>query len=421
MTSYWRTGFAITGSIGALILPAEIASAGPLDSTAPSPGTSPTYVSLKSASSKGVYGNKVSFSSRLSSFGKALKGRHINFYRQTDIGIWKLISRAKTGSSGKARFKAKHSSEASYAAAFSPTGEDLGEYSQSESNEIDLKVSPSIAMSVGKAVRGAIPGQRVRVRGKIKPSGLNAQIKVRVYRNGRKIYVRKVQLKNSRYKYSFKANRTGRYRVSASSKAAPGFVSGKSRTRIFRTVYPTLAPGSKGPAVSLLQRRLKRLHYWVSVTGLYDGATSRAVLAFRKVTGMTRTNDVNTAVWKKIGRGAGRFKLRHNRKGRYVEADLSRQVLVLASNGSVYRILHTSSGAPASPTVQGTFSVYSHTPGSNAKSMYYSVYFIRGYAIHGYPSVPPYPASHGCLRIPNENAVAVHNWLRSGDKITVYG
>ena len=29
------------------------------------------------------------------------------------------------------------------------------------------------------------------------------------------------------------------------------------------------------------------------------------------------------------------------------------------------------------------------------------MYFVGGYAIHGNPSVPPYPASHGCVRVPN--------------------
>ena len=28
------------------------------------------------------------------------------------------------------------------------------------------------------------------------------------------------------------------------------------------------------------------------------------------------------------------------------------------------------------------------------------MYFTGGYAIHGNPSVPPYPASHGCVRVP---------------------
>ncbi len=395
--------------------------AGPLDNTAPSPGTDPTLVSLKSSTSKAVYGSGVNFSAKLYSFGKKLSGRNVTLYRLTASGAWEKIARAKTRSSGKVKFRVKPSSEATYAAAYTPSGDDLGKYSQSDSNDINLSVTPSISVSLGNAARGAIPGQRVRVKGTIKPSSLNPGVRVRVYRNGRKIHVKGVTLKSGRFGYSFKANRTGKYRVKVVSTAASGFRAGKSRAKIFRTVYPTLTPGSKGPAVSHLQRRLKELRYWVSVTGSYDGATSRAVLAFRKLTGMARTNDVNTAVWKKIGRGAGRFKLRHKRKGRYVEADLSRQVLVLARDGEVYRILHTSTGASGTPTILGTFSFYMHQPGYNGKQMYHSVYFIRGYAIHGFDPVPIYPASHGCLRIPEENAVAVFNWLRNGDKITVYG
>ena len=49
-----------------------------------------------------------------------------------------------------------------------------------------------------------------------------------------------------------------------------------------------------------------------------------------------------------------------------------------------------------------------------------SNYFIRGYAIHGYPEVPNYAASHGCLRIPNANAAFVFGWIGVGDRIDVY-
>jgi lipoprotein-anchoring transpeptidase ErfK/SrfK len=52
--------------------------------------------------------------------------------------------------------------------------------------------------------------------------------------------------------------------------------------------------------------------------------------------------------------------------------------------------------------------------------MYFSNYFIGGYAIHGYFDVPTYNASHGCLRIPNADAVSVYNWVRVGDRIDVY-
>ena len=52
--------------------------------------------------------------------------------------------------------------------------------------------------------------------------------------------------------------------------------------------------------------------------------------------------------------------------------------------------------------------------------MYYSVYFIRGYAIHGYQSVPTYPASHGCLRNPIPDSKHIYDWVDIGDPIYVY-
>jgi lipoprotein-anchoring transpeptidase ErfK/SrfK len=53
--------------------------------------------------------------------------------------------------------------------------------------------------------------------------------------------------------------------------------------------------------------------------------------------------------------------------------------------------------------------------------MYYSSYFIRGYAIHGYHSVPTYNASHGCLRVYESQAIAIYKWIDIGDRIFVYG
>jgi lipoprotein-anchoring transpeptidase ErfK/SrfK len=86
----------------------------------------------------------------------------------------------------------------------------------------------------------------------------------------------------------------------------------------------------------------------------------------------------------------------------------------------VHRALHTSSGAPATPTVLGRFRVYMKTPGFNSLGMLHSVYFYGGYALHGYKSVPLYNASHGCLRLPHRYARYVYNWLDYGDRVFVY-
>jgi hypothetical protein len=150
------------------------------------------------------------------------------------------------------------------------------------------------------------------------------------------------------------------------------------------------------------------------------GKLGRAVLAFRKTNSLARIYTADRHVYEMVFAGRGAFKLRFPGEGKHVEADLSRQVIVLADDGKPVATYPTSSGAPATPTVLGHYRFYLKAPGTNAKGMYMSNYFIRGYAIHGYPSVPTYNASHGCLRVPNADAVAIFNWIRVGDPIWVY-
>src|SRR5581483_4016256 len=52
--------------------------------------------------------------------------------------------------------------------------------------------------------------------------------------------------------------------------------------------------------------------------------------------------------------------------------------------------------------------------------LYYPSYFLRGFAVHGYPDVPPYPASHGCARIPMWIARTVYDALPDGATVYVY-
>ena len=73
-------------------------------------------------------------------------------------------------------------------------------------------------------------------------------------------------------------------------------------------------------------------------------------------------------------------------------------MLFLVRDGQVVLISHVSTGATGNTPV-GTFHVYRKVVGFDWV-LYYPMYFLRGFAIHGYPDVPAYPASHGCVRIP---------------------
>jgi hypothetical protein len=265
----------------------------------------------------------------------------------------------------------------------------------------------------------------VRIRGTVGAFVPGEQITIRATSNGHKVFARRVGLQAGptgagQFLLSYKPVRSGRLVISAVHDATPALGALAATGRAIDVLPRKVGAASPKSAVRALQRRLDRLGYVVGARGSFDARTQRAVLAFRKVTGMARTAQASSSVMRAIARGAGTFKIKHPEHGRHIEADLSRQVIALVANGKVARIYPVSSGKPSTPTVIGSFRVYSKSPGTNAKGMFYSAYFIRGYATHGYPSVPPFAASHGCLRVPMADAISLYNWITIGTPVDVY-
>jgi lipoprotein-anchoring transpeptidase ErfK/SrfK len=93
--------------------------------------------------------------------------------------------------------------------------------------------------------------------------------------------------------------------------------------------------------------------------------------------------------------------------------------LFVVRAGRVSLVVHTSTGATGNTPV-GRWHVYSKATGWNALSMYDSSYFVRGFAIHGYPSVPVYPASHGCVRVPIWVAPRLFSLIQYGTAVYIY-
>jgi hypothetical protein len=291
--------------------------------------------------------------------------------------------------------------------------------------------APGVTMSlaverVGGKRRVALVRDRIRIRGRVSAYAAEEKVVVRVYRGKRKIHIQAVKLLPSpggggSFVIGYKPKQAGRIVVRAEHFASAALGGFAAAARSVDILPRRVGPGSGRNSVRALQGRLDALGYVVGRRGSYDARTGRAVLAFRKVTGMARTTSASQQVMRRVARGGGRFKVRFPSHGRHEEADLSRQVLVLVSSGGrVERIYPISSGKPSTPTVTGSFRVYSKTPGTNAKGMVDSSYFIRGYATHGYPSVPVFAASHGCLRVPIPDARSLFNWIRIGTPIDVY-
>jgi hypothetical protein len=277
---------------------------------------------------------------------------------------------------------------------------------------------------VTRKLRYFTRGQRVRVSGSVRPFVPGQKVTLHVIRRGKtsKRYAAPVRRarRGGRYRLRFTVRRRGRLRLVVKHAATPRQKSFRSGDKRIEVVLWRAARGNGGVRVLLMQRRLQRLGYSTSLSGVFDSHTSYAVLAFRKTNLMGESSYASQAVFDKLFRGRGAYRLRYRGPSRHVEFDWSRQVLVIARNGRPWRTHHASSGKPSTPTVFGTFRFYRKQPGTNSHGMLHSNYFIGGYAIHGYPSVPLYPASHGCIRVPIPQAAGIDRAISLGDAIYVY-
>ena len=164
------------------------------------------------------------------------------------------------------------------------------------------------------------------------------------------------------------------------------------RTLTAQIVQPSLALGARGPIVLALERRLAALNYALrGVDGVYGQDTYEAVLAFQKVSGLPRTGGVEDWLWRRLAQ---------------------------AAEGRVKKVVHVSTGATGNMPL-GSWQVYRKVPGWDWV-LWYPLYFKGGFAIHGYPSVPAYPASHGCVRIPMWIAPTLFGTHGQGTTVVVH-
>ena len=268
----------------------------------------------------------------------------------------------------------------------------------------------------GEVVTRVRPSLRARLKGSIVTGRLlparAGSVVLRVQGRTRRLRVGSA----GRFRARLGQLRTGRHAVRVSLRPAPGYVSVLRRFAL-RVRRPALRIGSHGPGVLTLKRRLTELGYALpSVDSGYGYGTFEAVLAFQKVHGLPRTGHVDSRVWRALER-ASRPRPRVPR-GDYLEVNKSRQTLYEVRNGEVERVIHVSTGATGNTPV-GTWRVYREVFGWDWV-LYHPMYFLRGFAIHGYPSVPAWPASHGCVRIPLWLANGLRERWGFGSVVRVY-
>lgn len=251
-------------------------------------------------------------------------------------------------------------------------------------------------------------GEPLSVVAKLLPASAG-ELRIRVWRGPKLV----ADVHKSRVTLSTRV--PGTLRIVVSSSANPGFAS-SSRTLSAVVANPSLSLGARGASVRALERRLVELHYAVKgVDGFFGQDDYDAVLAFQKVSGMPRTGRVDRVLWRRLATATvprARF------GGDHVEVDKTRQVLFEVRDGKVVLAVPVSTGATGN-TPLGVWHVYSRVPGWSWV-LWYPTFFLRGFAIHGYPSVPPYPASHGCVRVPMWVATRLYSMNPFGVPVHIY-
>jgi len=189
--------------------------------------------------------------------------------------------------------------------------------------------------------------------------------------------------------------------------------------------FASLSVGSVGPAVHALQKKLVKLRYLgpTGLTGVYSERTAQAVMAFQGWYGIPRDGVAGPITLRRLHKA--KFRPHPwSRAHKHVEVHKAAQVLLLiGKGGKVTRAIHVSTAAPGHVTPSGHFHIYSKSlmSWSNPFQVWlpYASYFYGGDAFHQYPSVPPYPASHGCIRIYDRDAIVVYQFATLGTRVHI--
>ncbi len=192
------------------------------------------------------------------------------------------------------------------------------------------------------------------------------------------------------------------------------------------------------------EQRLAELGYWTGpVDGVWDAASRHALVAFQKVENAKPTGTLTRAEFNALTVGivpgvpgmSGIPKPRQIGEP-HIEVDLARQILFLVdAEGKVGNILPISSGSgktfhennyPETRAITpcGRLEIYNKVAGwkkSPLGEMHNPLYIVGGIAIHGSEDVPPYPASHGCIRIPMFASHRLPAMVTVGTPVHVYG
>jgi hypothetical protein len=261
--------------------------------------------------------------------------------------------------------------------------------------------------------------------GTISPFAPGQKVEVSFYLDGKPLLSRKVAVQKAKgntgsFRASVLLREGGRYAVSARHEATAVLGGDSTVRKSWKVSYPALHQGQCGDVIVGFKKAMRQMGYIANSGRCFGAKTARGVLAYRKVNGKARSYRAGPGLVKSAFSGKGEYHVVHPAAGEHLEAPLSKQVLVFAKGDKPFAVYPVSSGKSSTPTVTGHFTFIRQEPGYNSHGMYYSFYFYGGYAVHGYESVPDYPASHGCIRTFIADQPEIYERINFGESIFVF-
>jgi lipoprotein-anchoring transpeptidase ErfK/SrfK len=166
--------------------------------------------------------------------------------------------------------------------------------------------------------------------------------------------------------------------------------------------------------VLAIQRKLSALGYWLGPdNGIFGDSTQQAVYALQKAAGIERDGIVGPETQTALKKGI--VPVPQPTAGNVIEIDLEDDLIMFVDNGKLVATLNcstgggytfsTGSGTALAVTPRGVFHTFRLIDGNDTDSLgtlWRPRFFSGPYAIHGDSYVPPYPVSHGCVRVSDE-------------------
>jgi hypothetical protein len=345
------------------------------------------------------FGHVVDFAGHVS---PGRRGAHVRLYRGQTYVTSGIVRR-----DGSFRMRVRVGSPGPYVARLA----------KSASAPVTVRIVPKLAASlVGSRVLGA----PLALVASLQPATAGA-VRVDVYRSGRRSYTgvfrRAVRVKLGTTSFA-------QLRIAVSSVPRRGFAAAPTQTLSATLLPPSLSVGTTSPAVVALMQQLRTLHYAVpSASSTFGYDLIDSVYAFQKVQGLDRTGSVDAGFWARLAHPRIPSP-RYTSPADHLEVDKTHQVLYVVRGGQIAEIIPVSTaGIAGYYTPEGHFAIYRKVDGWDTSPLgvlFEPMYFTGGYAIHGNPSVPPYPASHGCVRVPMWITPALYATNDYGESVYVY-